>query len=91
MARGRARIARAPAATSVVADDEDLRRPNARIERQLRHGREDVVPKLGHFADAHVLEYAGVVLAPEIRQRLVRCDRNMRVERQPVDEFRLFC
>ena len=35
-------------------------------------------------------EYTGILFAAKIGQRLARCDRNMRVERQPVDELRLF-
>src|SRR4029079_12117748 len=49
-----------------------------------------IVPELGHFTDVDVPENAGVFFASEIGQRLSRSNRNMRVERQPVDEFRLF-
>ena len=60
----------------MITDNKDVRRSEAGIERQLRHACEHIVPEFGHFADADMPEYAGVLFAPEICQRLVRFDGN---------------
>jgi hypothetical protein len=46
----------------VIADNENVRRPDARVERQPRHGCKYIVPELGHFTDVDVPENPDVFL-----------------------------
>jgi hypothetical protein len=69
----------------VVTDDEDFGRGDAGIKRKFGDGIEEVVPEFGHAAYVRFHERRVGTAAAEIGER----DRDVSVEREPIDQARL--